>query len=102
MNSFSRSPTMVRAAARLAFRQLTHRGAKLLGALMGVMVAVVLIFTQLGFKGALYDSGVAVARVLDGDIILTSPDFKTMSFNPPWMPRGALYDAQSVDGVHSA
>lgn len=91
-----------RAAARLAYRQLTHRGAKLLGALLGVMVAVVLMFTQLGFKGALYDSGVAIARAFDGQIVLTSPEFKTMSFNPPWMSRGLLYEARTVPGVLSA
>ncbi|MCJ2077062.1 hypothetical protein MKK68_15610 [Methylobacterium sp. E-016] len=91
-----------RAAARLAYRQLTHRGAKLLGALLGVMVAVVLMFTQLGFKGALYDSGVAIAQAFDGQIVLTSPGFKTMSFNPPWMSRSLLYDARTVPGVRSA
>lgn len=93
---------MLGAAARLAYRQLMHRGAKLLGALLGVMVAVVLMFTQLGFKGALYDSGVAVARALDGRIVLTAPDFRTMSFNPPWMARGLLYEARGVEGVRSA
>ena len=90
------------AAARLAYKQLTHRGARLLAALLGVMVAVVLMFTQLGFKGALYDSGVAVARAFDGQIVLAAPDFRTMSFNPPWMPRRLLYEAQAVDGVRSA
>lgn len=90
------------AAARLAGRQLAHRGAKLLAALLGVMVAVVLMFTQLGFKGALYDSGVAVARSFDGEIVLTSRDFRTMSFNPPWMPRSVLLAAEAVDGVQTA
>jgi putative ABC transport system permease protein len=89
-------------AVRLAYQQLTHRGAKLIGALLGVTVAVVLMFTQLGFKGALYDSAVAVAEAFDGEIILTSPDFQTMSFNPPWMPRDLLYEARTVDGVASA
>ena len=89
-------------AARLAYQQLTHRGAKLLGALLGVTVAVVLMFTQLGFKGALYDSAVAVADALDCQIILTSPDFQTMSFNPPWMPRDLLYEARTVEGVAAA
>ena len=92
--------TMLRAAARLAWRQLAHRGKKLVGALLGVMVAVVLMFTQLGFKGALYDS--AVAKALDGQIVLTAPDFKTMSFNPPWMSRNMLYEARTVPGVLSA
>ncbi len=90
------------AAARLAYKQLMHRGARLMGALLGVMVAVVLMFTQLGFKGALYDSGVAVARAFDGQIVIAASDFRTMSFNPPWMPRRLLYEAQAVDGVRSA
>jgi putative ABC transport system permease protein len=94
--------TLFYVAVRLAYQQLTYRGAKLIGALLGVTVAVVLMFTQLGFKGALYDSAVAVARALNGEIIMTSPDFQTMSFNPPWMPRDLLYEARSVDGVASA
>ena len=93
---------LISAAARLAYRQLTHRGAKLLAALLGVMVAVVLMFTQLGFKGALYDSGVAVAEAFNGQIVLTSPEFTTMSYNPPWMPRGLIYEARTVPGVGSA
>lgn len=97
------SPAFVqRAAARLAYRQLTHRGATLLGALLEVMVAVVLMFTRLGFKGALYDSGVAIACSFDGEIVLTSPEFRTMSFNPPWMSRNLLYEARTVPGVRSA
>ena len=102
MSGEAGAATMLRAAGRLAFRQLAHRGKKLVGALLGVMVAVVLMFTQLGFKGALYDSGVAVAKALDGQIVLTSPDFKTMSFNPPWMSRSMLYEARTVPGVESA
>jgi putative ABC transport system permease protein len=97
-----RSMALLAVAARLAYQQLTHRGAKLIGALLGVTVAVVLMFTQLGFKGALYDSAVAVAEAFDGEIILTAPDFRTMSFNPPWMPRDLLYEARTVDGVASA
>ena len=89
-------------ACTLAYRQLTHRGSKLIGALMGVTVAIVLMFTQLGFKGALYDSATAVAVAFDGEIVLTSPDFQTMSFNPPWMPREVLYDARTVPGVAAA
>lgn len=94
--------TLFKVAVRLAYQQLMHRGAKLIGALLGVTVAVVLMFTQLGFKGALYDSAVAVAEAFDGEIILSSHDFQTMSFNPPWMARDILYEARTVDGVESA
>ncbi|HEX3860342.1 MAG TPA: FtsX-like permease family protein [Stellaceae bacterium] len=102
MSDAASSLTLFRVAVRLAYQQLTHRGAKLIGALLGVTVAVVLMFTQLGFKGALYDSAVAVAEAFDGEIILTSRDFQTMSFNPPWMPRDLLYEARSVEGVAAA
>jgi putative ABC transport system permease protein len=94
--------TLFRVSVRLAYQQLTHRGAKLIGSLLGVTVAVVLMFTQLGFKGALYDSAVAVAEAFNGSIVLTSPDYQTMSFDPPWMPRKLLYEARTVNGVASA
>ena len=93
---------LFRVSTRLAYHQLTHRGAKLIGSLLGVTVAVVLMFTQLGFKGALYDSAVAVAEAFNGPIIITSPEFQTMSFNPPWLPRDLLYEARAVEGVASA
>ena len=57
---------MLRIAVGLAYTQLTHRGSKLVGALMGVSVAIILMFTQLGFQGALYDSAVSMPRAFDG------------------------------------
>ena len=93
---------MLGVAVGLASQQLLHRGTKLIGALLGVCVAVILMFTQLGFKGALYDSAVNSIRALDADIILTSREFQTMAFTPPWMPIHLLHDAQGVGGVASA
>jgi putative ABC transport system permease protein len=90
---------MIGVAANLAFRQLTHRGAKLIGALSGVSMAIILIFIQLGFQGSLYDSGTSVARAFDADIILTSRDFKTMAFPWPWVPRHELVQARGASGV---
>ncbi len=92
---------MVRIAVGLAYRQLTHRGSKLVGALMGVSMAIVLMFTQLGFQGALYDSAVSACRAFDADIVLASKDFQTMAFPWPWMPRHLLDDARGVAGVAS-
>jgi DevC protein len=93
---------MLRIAVALAFRQLTHRSAKLIGALMGVSVAIILMFTQLGFQGALYDSAVSATRAFNADIILTSKEFQTMAFPWPWMPMHLLYEAREVKGVASA
>lgn len=93
---------MLRIAAELALRQLLHRGGKLAGALIGVCVAIVLIFTQLGFQNALYDSAVGIPRALDADILIAGPTFKSWADSPPWMNRALLYEAQSVPGVRSA
>jgi putative ABC transport system permease protein len=93
---------MLRVAIALAYRQLLHRGAKLIGALTGVSVAIVLMFIQLGFQGALYDSAVGAARNLDADIVIANYDFQTAAFSPPWMPMRLLREALSVEGVASA
>jgi putative ABC transport system permease protein len=64
-------------------------------------VAIVLIFTQLGFQNALYDSAVGIPRALDADILIAGPTFKSWADSPPWMNRALLYEAQSVPGVRS-
>lgn len=90
---------MFAVAAQLAFRQLTHRGAKLLGALVGVCVAVILIFTQVGFQNALYDSAVGIPNALDADVLIAGPTFHSWADSPPWMARSLLYEAEGVAGV---
>lgn len=90
---------MFAVATQLAFRQLTHRGAKLIGALLGVCVAIVLIFTQVGFQNALYDSAVGIPNALDADVFIAGPTFHSWADSPPWMPRGTLYEAEGVPGV---
>lgn len=93
---------MIKVAAVLAYKQLSHRGAKLVGALMGVCVAIILIFTQVGFRNALYDSAVGIPRALDADILIAGPTFHSWGDAPPWMPRAVLYEAASIPGVKSA
>lgn len=90
---------MLRVALVLALRQLAHRRGKLAGALVGVCVAIVLIFTQLGFQNALYDSAVGIPRALDGDILIAGPTYESWADSPPWMNRALLYEAQGVAGI---
>jgi putative ABC transport system permease protein len=90
---------MVRASLALAMRQLLHRGRQSVGALAGVCVAIVLMFMQLGFSNALYNSALNVYRVLDGEIVLTSPAYSSLVFSPPWFPHSALTAAGAVEGV---
>ena len=57
----------------LAWLQLKHESRRLFTAIAGISFAVVLIFMQLGFQAALFDSAVRLHNSLRGDIFLLSP-----------------------------
>lgn len=56
----------------LAWRNLMHDKRRLLVSMAGVMFAVILIFMQLGYKNALFDTSFALINELNGDIFLIS------------------------------
>lgn len=57
----------------LAWLQLWHEKNRLWVAIAGISFAVVLMFMQLGFQAALFDSAVQIHRHIQGDIFLLSP-----------------------------
>lgn len=57
----------------LAWLQLKRKGMRLLAAISGISFAVILMFMQLGFQAALFDSAVLLHNSLRGDIFLLSP-----------------------------
>ena len=57
----------------LAWLQLKRERIRLLVAIAGISFAVVLMFMQLGFQTALFDSAVQLHTSLRGDIFLLSP-----------------------------
>ena len=59
----------------LAWLQLTKEKLRLLVAVAGVAFAVILIFMQLGFRKALFDSSTRLHEALAGDLFLVSPQF---------------------------
>ena len=62
----------------LAWRQLSRQKTKMITALLGIAFACVLIFVQLGFEGALYDSARAPYKHLTGELVMVSTNFETM------------------------
>ena len=56
-----------------AWLQLKYDKIRLLVAIAGIVFAVVLMFMQLGFRAALFDSAVRIHSSLRGDIFLISP-----------------------------
>jgi len=86
---------------RLAWSQLAHHPMKLATGVAGVVFACVLIFAQLGFQGALYDSAVSVQSGLTGDLFLLHKNTDTL-MQAHAFPRARLFQALAVEGVRGA
>jgi putative ABC transport system permease protein len=84
----------------LAWLQLKREKLRLLVAVSGVAFAVVLIFMQLGFRNALFDSSVRVHMAFDADLALISPQFAFLA-QPKTFSRRRLYQALGAPGVAS-
>src|SRR5579883_121527 len=84
----------------LAWLQVSRERNRLLVAMAGIAFADMLMFMQLGFRTALYDSNTQVHPSLRADLVLVSPLARNivsmMNF-----PRRRLYQARSFAGVQS-
>jgi putative ABC transport system permease protein len=86
--------------AKIAWLQISHQKLRLLAAVLGVSFAVILVFVQLGFQQALYDSSVRWHTALGYDLAVISPK-TTYIVNPPGFPRNRLYQTLGFPGVAS-
>lgn len=84
----------------LAWLQLVHRRVKFVATLSGIAFVVILLFMQLGFQDALFDSSVRVHQVLKGDLFLTSTQYKALTSQQSF-PRTRLYQTLAFEGVES-
>jgi putative ABC transport system permease protein len=57
----------------VAWLQLKFEKGRLLAGLVGISFAVILMFMQLGFQAALFDSSVHIHKSLKADVVLISP-----------------------------
>ncbi|MGE0222365.1 MAG: ABC transporter permease DevC [Acetobacteraceae bacterium] len=87
--------------ARLAWRQLRAERARLLSAIAGVMFACVLVFMQLGFRSALFDSATALPQAMRGELFLIHP-LTTALFRPEPLPRVRAFQTLADPAVASA
>lgn len=88
-------------AFRLAWRQLISSRARLVSAIAGVMFACVLVFMQLGFRSALFESASNLPRSLKGELFLVNP-LTLVMFRPEAMPRSRASQALAVPEVAQA
>jgi putative ABC transport system permease protein len=86
---------------RLAWRQLRAEKGRLASAIAGVMFACVLVFMQLGFRSALFDSATALLQSMRADLFLMHP-LTTASFKPETFPRARASQALALPEVGAA
>lgn len=84
----------------LAWLQLTRGKVRLIVALAGISFADILMFMQLGFRQALFDSAVSLYKNLDGEIALISPQSSSLVGMKTFSQR-TLYQALAVEAVQS-
>lgn len=78
----------------LAWLQLSRQKTRFLIAIAGIAFADLLIFIQMGFEGALYDSAKLPYRTLNADLMIANSQFQTL-FAVRSSPRSRLYQVQS-------
>jgi putative ABC transport system permease protein len=88
----------LRTRTPLAWRNLTHKMRRLLLAAGGIGFAVLLIFMQLGFQGALFDSVVQVPQCLNADLVMVGASKYTITIKETFSRR-RLLTALSCPGV---
>lgn len=85
-------------AIPLAWLQLLRERTRLLVALAGIGFAVILMFMQLGFRDALFESAITLHKSLQGDIFLISPQSNALIAMRSFSER-RLFQAGGYDGV---
>jgi putative ABC transport system permease protein len=85
----------------LGWLQLNREKSRLWVALAGIAFADVLMFMQLGFQNALYDSNTRFNRAVQADLVLLSPKARNTQTLSTFSRR-RLYQAMDISGVQSA
>ena len=92
---------MIRRRIFLAWLIIFREKVRLLVALSGIAFAGMLIFIQLGFQDALFDSNTRFHQSLKGDLVLIGTQARNLA-NMSRFPRRRLYQAMNFAEVASA
>lgn len=85
----------------LAWKNLVHNKVRTAVALAGVGFAVILIFMQMGFKGAVRKTATQIYDALEFDLMLRSPAYLHLT-EPRIFPRERVFQAASLPEVAKA
>ncbi|GJD22788.1 DevC protein [Rivularia sp. IAM M-261] len=83
----------------LAWLQLTREKSRMIVAMTGIAFSNILMFMQLGFEGALYESAARFHNTLKADLIMISPRSKSLAYIRRFSSR-RLYQISGFEGVN--
>lgn len=84
----------------IGWLQLKHNRTRMIAAVGGVTFANILIFMQLGFMSALFETSVLCQRSWDADVLIMSSDFRSLR-EANRFPRARMYQARAINGIKS-
>lgn len=84
----------------IAWLQLIHQRVRFVVTLVGIAFVVALLFMQLGFQDALFNSSVRVHESLRGDLFLVSSQYKALTAQQ-FFPRIRLYQALASPDIEA-
>jgi putative ABC transport system permease protein len=84
-----------------AIRLVAYRKSRAAVAAAGIGFAILVIFVQLGFYGAVIGTAVAVTSRFDADLMVVSPGFVHLAETGS-IPRGRLFQALAIPEVEAA
>jgi putative ABC transport system permease protein len=85
----------------LGWLQLKRHRGRFIVALAGIAVSDIIMFMQLGFQNALFDSNTRLNREIIADVVLISTQAKSMQ-NISTFSRRRLFEASDIPGVKAA
>jgi len=94
------SSDLFRFAITLSFQQTRAKIRRNVVAFAGIAGGIVLVFVQLGFQSALYESAVRLHRILNGEIVVVASKFRSIQ-DPTWFSREWLVMTQAHPAVVS-
>lgn len=84
----------------LALQILLHTPGRLVVSIAGIVLAVVLMFSQAGFRNAMFDSQTELIRCLHGDLFIVSR-LKYLLYARDSFPTRRLYQARARPGIQA-
>ena len=84
----------------LALQNISHNKSRAALSIAGISIAIVLIFMQLGFRGAVANTATMIYARMDFDLMLSSPDYLHFVV-PGQIPRNVLDQTSSRPDIKS-